>query len=164
MHFNCLFFSKQALKNLPFLQNLGNFSLLLREKTVMPPHFNKDVLCLSFPKLYLKYRQYVYKHQLADKPKEYLRNLQIEAVKHALKEHLRFFALAIEQRFSSYYYEVWQWKQDVREGYMKEIKLSEEVLNCYSLHKDLKKLIHRYHLLLKKYHRELCDFFEAPKL
>jgi hypothetical protein len=107
VHFNYLFFSKQALKNLPFIQNLVYFSLLLRKKNKnMPPNFNKDVLCLPFPKLYLKHRQYVYKHKLADKPKEYLQSLQIEAVKHALKEHLRLFALAIEQRFSSYYYEV----------------------------------------------------------
>jgi hypothetical protein len=130
----------------------------------MHPNFKQNALLLPFPILYLKYRGYVYKHKLAEKPKAYLQTLQIEAVKQALKEHLRLFALVIEQRFSSYYYEVWQWKQDLREDYMKEIKLSEEVLNYYALHKDLKKLIHRYHFLLKKYHRELCDFFEAPKL
>ena len=130
----------------------------------MHPNFQQDALLLPFPVLYLKYRGYVYKHQLADKPKAFLQDLQIEAVKHALKENLHFFDLAIEQRFSSYYYEVWKWKNDLREGYMQKIRLSDKVLTHYALHKDLKKFIHRYHFLLQKYDRELKDFFEAPTL
>lgn len=129
--------------------------------TFMHPNFSKDALLMPFPSLYLKYRGYIYKNKLAEgKPKAYLQALQIELIANALKENIRIFLFVLERRHTNNLPAYWVWKTELREGYMKQIKVSPEVIRQYGQHKTLKKHIHRYLFLLEKYPVALSDLFE----
>jgi hypothetical protein len=127
----------------------------------MHPNFPKDALLIPFSSLYLKYRGYIYKNKLAQgKPKAYLQALQIELIANALKENIRIFLFVLERRHTADLLAYWTWKTELREGYMKQIKVSPEVIKRYEQHKALKKHIHRYLFLLEKHHAALSDLFE----
>lgn len=128
---------------------------------IMHPNFSKDALLMSFPSLYLKYRGYIYKNKLAEgKPKAYLQALQIELIANALKENIRIFLFVLERRHTGNFPAYWALKTELREGYMKQIKVSPEVIKGYEQHKTLKKHIHRYLFLLEKYPAVLNELFE----
>lgn len=128
---------------------------------IMHPNFPKDALLMPFSSLYLKHRGYIYKNKLAEgKPKAYLQALQIELIANALKENMRIFSLVLARKDTTNLLEYWAWKRELREGYMKQIKVSPEIIKEYEQHKTLKKQIHRYLFLLEKYPAVLSDLFE----
>jgi hypothetical protein len=127
----------------------------------MHPNFSKDALLMPFSSLYLKYRGYIYKNKLAEgKPKAHLQALQIELIKNALKENIRIFLFVLERKHTADLPAYWALKTELREGYMKQIKVSPEVIKQYDQHKALKKQIHRYLFLLEKYPEALSELFE----
>jgi hypothetical protein len=128
---------------------------------IMHPNFSKDALLMPFSSLYLKYRGYIYKNKSAEgKPKAYLQALQIELIANALKENIRIFLFVLERRHTNNLPVYWALKTELREGYMKQIKVSSEVIKGCEQHKALKKHIHRYLFLLEKHPAVLSDLFE----
>lgn len=116
---------------------------------------------MPFSSLYLKYRAYIYKYKLAEgKPKAYLQGLQIEFIENALKKNIHIFSLVLERKHTTNLQAYWAWKTELREGYMKQIKVNPEVIKQYEQHKTLKKHIHKYLFLLEKHPTALSELFE----